>query len=151
MCIYVTYGKFIIRLTKYFAIGFPNDAGGYEVRNQYFKGSFAPKTISTLQLTDLSTLLLFEGFFDFLSALEYYKKTSFPASVIVLNSTSNLEKALPVIKRYSRVSTFFDLDKSGRKAQRDVESANDKVTDYSAIYKGFKDFNEMICHRLTRP
>ena len=147
MCIYVTYGKFIIRLTKYFAIGFPNDAGGYEVRNQYFKGSFTPKTISTFSFNESDTLLLFEGFFDYLSALEYYDKQTFPASVIVLNSLSNLEKVLPNIKRYSRVSTFFDLDKAGRKAQETIKSVTHTATDFSTIYKGFKDFNEMICQR----
>ncbi|WP_270663946.1 CHC2 zinc finger domain-containing protein, partial [Phocaeicola massiliensis] len=30
----------------YFAIGFPNMAGGYEVRNRYFKGCVAPKDIT---------------------------------------------------------------------------------------------------------
>ena len=147
MCIYVTYGKFIIRLTKYFAIGFPNDAGGYEVQNQYFKGSFAPKTISTFSFSESDTLLLFEGFFDYLSALEYYNKTSFPATVIVLNSLSNLSKALHEIKRYSKMSTFFDHDKTGRKAQETIKSATTNVTDFSTLYAGFKDFNEMFCKR----
>ena len=30
----------------YFAIGFPNMAGGYEVRNRYFKGVSPPKDIT---------------------------------------------------------------------------------------------------------
>ncbi len=134
---------------KYFAVGFPNDAGGYEVRNQYFKGSFAPKTISTFSFNESGTLLVFEGFFDYLSALEYYNKQTFPASVIVLNSLSNLDKALPDIKRYSRVSTFFDLDKTGRRAQETIKSVTSTVIDFSTIYKGFKDFNEMLCQRST--
>ena len=29
----------------FFALGFPNDAGGWELRNPYFKGCFAPKAI----------------------------------------------------------------------------------------------------------
>lgn len=35
----------------YFAIGFPNVAGGYEVRNRFFKGCIAPKDISHIQRT----------------------------------------------------------------------------------------------------
>lgn len=31
----------------FFALGFQNDAGGWELRNPYFKGCFAPKAIST--------------------------------------------------------------------------------------------------------
>ena len=30
----------------YFAIGFPNISGGYELRNRYFKGGLAPKDIT---------------------------------------------------------------------------------------------------------
>ena len=33
----------------YFAIGFPNMAGGYEVRNRYFKGCVAPKDITHIR------------------------------------------------------------------------------------------------------
>ena len=51
----------------FFALGFPNDAGGWELRNPYFKGCFAPKAISTIKGTDSHKLQLFEGFMDFLS------------------------------------------------------------------------------------
>ena len=37
---------FIHNGKPYFAIGFPNVAGGYEVRNRFFKGCIAPKDIS---------------------------------------------------------------------------------------------------------
>lgn len=33
----------------YFAIGFPNVAGGYEVRNSFFKGCIAPKDITHIR------------------------------------------------------------------------------------------------------
>ena len=36
----------------FFALGFPNDAGGWELRNPYFKGCFAPKAITTIKGTD---------------------------------------------------------------------------------------------------
>ena len=52
----------------YFAVGFVNDAGGYEVRNKYFKGCISPKGITTIAKgTDSCTV--FEGFMDFLSYL----------------------------------------------------------------------------------
>jgi hypothetical protein len=34
---------------KYYGIGFKNDAGGYELRNQYHKGSSPPKNITTIE------------------------------------------------------------------------------------------------------
>lgn len=36
---------------SYFAIGFPNMAGGYEVRTPFFKGCIAPKETSSYQTT----------------------------------------------------------------------------------------------------
>ena len=50
----------------YYAIGFANDAGGWEIRSPYFKGCIAPKAITTISKgTDV--LQIFEGFMDFLS------------------------------------------------------------------------------------
>ena len=36
----------------FFALGFANDAGGWELRNPYFKGCMAPKPISTIKGKD---------------------------------------------------------------------------------------------------
>ena len=48
-------GKLTFRLydKKHTAIGFQNSAGGYELRNEYFKGSSSPKDI---------TLTLFQSY-----------------------------------------------------------------------------------------
>ena len=55
----------------YFAIGFENMAGSYEVRNQFFKGCIAPKDITHIwqQAQQTDTCCLFEGFMDYLSFL----------------------------------------------------------------------------------
>lgn len=50
-----------------FALGFANDAGGWELRNPYFKGCMAPKSISTIKGKGGQRLQIFEGFMDFLS------------------------------------------------------------------------------------
>ena len=51
----------------YFAIGFPNMAGGYEVRNRYFKGCVSPKDITHIrqQGEPRNVCYLFEGFMDY--------------------------------------------------------------------------------------
>jgi len=51
---------------KYFAIGFKNNSGGYELRNRYFKGSSSPKDITTLNNAAAGPTV-FEGFINFLS------------------------------------------------------------------------------------
>ena len=43
---------------RYFAIGFRNMAGGYEIRNRYFKGCIAPKDITHIRVRGIYGLSL---------------------------------------------------------------------------------------------
>ena len=79
----------------FFALGFPNDAGGWELRNPYFKGCFAPKAISTIKGTDSHKLQLFEGFMDFLSWRKLHPEGQ--ADSIMLNSLTLLPKLIPTL------------------------------------------------------
>ena len=89
----------------YFAIGFPNVAGGYEVRNRFFKGCIAPKDISHIQQTGepREKCLVFEGMTDYLSFLTLRMKNcpTMPSldgqDYVILNSVSNLSKAIDVL------------------------------------------------------
>ncbi len=61
------------KLVEYFALGFAV-GDSFEVRNKYFKGFVGTgKTISIINPKQSSTLLVFEGFMDFLSYLTYLK------------------------------------------------------------------------------
>src|SRR5690606_22746631 len=53
---------FRINGSRFYAIGFPNDLGGFELRNAYFKGSTSPKGVTTVK-SGSSELAVFEGFF----------------------------------------------------------------------------------------
>ena len=59
-CKEVAYG---IRGKRYFAIGFMNRSGGYELRNPMFKGCISPKDISCVSLSGKKqdTCCVFEG------------------------------------------------------------------------------------------
>lgn len=48
---------------SYFAIGFKNKSGGYEVRNRFFKGCMSPKDITHIRQQDepRQTCYVFEG------------------------------------------------------------------------------------------
>lgn len=78
---------------RFFAIGFRNDAGGWELRSPQFKGSSAPKSITTFDRHG-DTALLFEGFFDLLSYLTLQHKATPTADTAVLNSVVNLPLSL---------------------------------------------------------
>lgn len=140
----------------YFAIGFENVAGGYEVRNQFFKGCIAPKDITHIRKTERQTdaCYLFEGFMDYLSFLTI-RKLKQPQSpdlkgqdYIVLNSVSNLNKAIEHLSHYERIHCFFDNDQAGSKACLELQRTFFyRVRDASIHYSRFKDLNDFLCGR----
>ena len=62
-----------VRSRLYQAIGFANQSGGYELRdNGTFKGTIAPKDITPIFSDRAEPVCIFEGFIDFLSFLSRY-------------------------------------------------------------------------------
>ena len=140
----------------YFAIGFPNMAGGYEVRNRYFKGCVAPKDITHIrqQGEPRSMCYLFEGFMDYLSFLtirvrnnpQYPRQTT--QDYIILNSVSNLSKAEGLLAEYSRIGCFLDNDTAGRTACEHLKARfGERLFDKSIHYRGYKDLNDYLCSK----
>ena len=76
------------------ALGFANGAGGFEVRNPGFKGTVGTKDITYLPNPERLDAAVFEGSFDFLSALAYYKHDRPQSNVLVLNSVSLIDRAI---------------------------------------------------------
>lgn len=126
------------------AIGFRNDEGGFELRNQWFKGSSSPKTITSIDEGN-KEVAVFEGFFNFLSYQTINQNQSFkPTNFLILNSTSFFEKSRLIMERYDAVHLFLDRDKAGQKFRQMALSWNRKFRDESALYKGYNDFNEWM-------
>jgi hypothetical protein len=80
-----------IHIGRYFYIGFQSVAGGYELRNKLDKRSLGPKNISVLGRGN--TVIVFEGFIDFLSHLQIYGYLP-DTAYVVMNSVSNAEKVI---------------------------------------------------------
>ena len=129
----------------YYAVGFENDKGGYELRSKYFKGCTS-KDITTVQ-QNKNHCVLFEGFMDYLSFLTIQKQQNAPVDVIVLNSLSNLGKVKSTLTAYKGIFTFFDNDQAGRKAVQEIQSDSNNVNDLSYSYSGCKDLNEYLCQK----
>jgi hypothetical protein len=128
------------------AIGFRNDSGGYELRNNWFKGSSLPKAITTIK-NKSKEAAVFEGFFDFLSYGKIFENYHLsPPDFIILNSTSFLEKTLPVLEEYKQVNLYLDLDDTGKKCTATAIKACEKIRDESALYAGYKDLNDWHRH-----
>ena len=145
---------FIHNGKPYFAIGFPNVAGGYEVRNPFFKGCIAPKDISHIrqQGEPRNMCYLFEGFMDYLSFLTIRIKNNpqYPRlttqDYIILNSVSNLAKVESILATYTRIGCFLDNDKAGRKACETLKTKfGERLLDKSLYYHEYKDLNDYLC------
>ena len=111
----------------YYAIGMPNDLGGYAIRN-----------------TD--TINLFEGFMDYLSFCTLYPDRN-TESAIVLNSVNNLQKAYSLLSKYAIVNAYLDNDAAGKKTLEVLRRMNLRVNDCSILYEGHKDLNDFLCRK----
>lgn len=139
---------------RYYAIGFRNRSGGYELRNRWFKGCIAPKDISHMKQdgeNENKICLVFEGFIDYLSFLTLRKHgrlscfDAMESDFIVLNSVSNICKALPLLREYDKTVCLLDNDAAGRNAFASLYKAlNGNAEDMSSLYGNFKDLNERI-------
>lgn len=130
---------------RYYAIGFENDAHGFELRNAFFKGSYPPKSITRI-VNGNPRCNVFEGFIDFLSAerLGYNDGND----SVVLNSVANISKAIPALDGYSLILCYLDNDEAGLNALARLQKEfGDRVADKSALYPNHKDLNDFLCQR----
>ncbi len=140
-CCRLNYG---VRGKRYFAIGFLNMAGGYEIRSRFFKGCVSPKDVSLVKVNGSTTDVcsMFEGFMDFLSAVTLGLETS---DCLVLNSVANVEKAMKYLDGYGLIDCYLDRDEAGRRTLATLqEYYGGRVYDRSALYDGCKDLNEYL-------
>lgn len=113
-----TFGKEIHWRNKgkcYFALGFPNESGGWVLRSSIFKGNILGGGISIKILGKPERIKVFEGWFDFLSYLKISGTTDLKA--IILNSTANLTFCLmlDILKEKEIVDLYLDNDATGEK------------------------------------
>lgn len=128
----------------YYAIGFANDSGGYELRSPYSKISSSPKDITTIR-EQSPVVAVFEGFFDFLSYRSiHHNRLGQPETYLVLNSVAFFAKARPLIESHAQVHLYLDLDQTGRLLTSRALEANSDWIDKSALYQGYKDLNEYL-------
>ena len=132
---------------NYFAIGFRNNYGGWELRSERFKGCSTPKHITTINNGSA-----FEGFMDFLSYLTIKQNDSPTCNIAVLNSVANVQKAVPFLARHRSIYTFLDNDDAGRKALSEIERlcSQSKVINQSDFYRRHKDLNDYLRSQQPR-
>ena len=138
-----------VRGQHYQAIGFANQSGGYELRdNGTFKGTIAPKDITPIFADRAEPVCIFEGFIDFLSFLSMKEEVT--NHCLVMNSVSNVARAIRYLngRHLTHIRAFLDNDDAGKRATNDFIRAGFKVDDMSVHYRNFKDLNEYHIHRM---
>lgn len=137
---------------KHLVIGFQNPGGGYELRNHYFKGSSTPKEPRLIGDLNAKELVVFEGFFSFLSymALQYIRErnivemTKVQAASLVLNSISFFEKNRALMEKYDTVHLCLDQDKMGKGYTQKALQWSSRFKDQSHRYGEHKDLNDYL-------
>ena len=154
------------------AVGFPNKSGGFELRKDSFvnaSGETIPgmKKCTSKDITVISgdgrflsdplspttpSVLVFEGFVDFLAYLCWNGVETPKADCVILNSTSMVSSAVPFIASHGRVCAYLDNDDAGRKATEVLREAVKEVsekegrtvnfTDGSPAYADHKDISD---------
>lgn len=145
--IYFKEAYYQVNSKQFFALAFKNDKGGYELRNKYFKGCTSPKFLTTIP-GKKDSINIFEGSFDFLSALVYYKTNRPTHQTIILNSLSFVNQTFDIIKTCKSVNLFLDNDEAGEKTVQEYKSIHQNIKDFSKIiYPQKKDFNNYLINR----
>ena len=140
---------FAIGEKKLYAIGFENLSGGWELRNQFYKGSLLKKDISVVNLNNNleknKNVVVFEGFMDALSFVEM--KPFFNGDLLVMNSVSLLNRTNEFLKNYSEIHLFLDNDKAGENCKTSILKSFPEAKNHSEIYALHKDLNEYFIFR----
>ena len=138
---------------KYFGIGFFNNSGGIEIRNKYSKICLGKKDVTLIknELNISNEILVFEGFFDYLTFRNLEKKENINSDYLILNSTAMLFKAKDELKKYEKISIFLDNDSNGKSFKEKLQNQYKNVEDCSWIYHNFKDLNEWYCEKQNLP
>ena len=128
-----------------FAIGFKTDSDSWVIRTKATKMNIGCQDITTLRFhQDKDVWFIFEGFFDFLSYVEYMGTTPI-ANVIVLNSVSNIEKSYRRFSDVSRLYWLGDNDVAGDNTFNVLQSIyGGRVKDARTKFKGFNDLNDFL-------
>ena len=137
---------FAIGEKKLYAIGFENLSGGWELRNQFYKGSLLKKDISVVNLNNNlkknKNVVVFEGFIDALSFVEM--KPFYKGDVLVMNSISLLNRTKEYLKNYSEIHLFLDNDKAGETCKTSILKSFPEAKNHSEIYALHKDLNDYL-------
>ena len=135
------------RRKEFFAAGWQNENGGWEVRNKYFKGCLGKKGMTVVPGSNYK-VSVFEGYMNYLSWL--YENKDASDTILVLNSVAFLQAGIARCKEFAQINLFFDHDPSGEDATKKFIQAILDASDCSSIYEGYNDYNDKLQAELQK-
>jgi len=140
----------------YFALGLKNEAGGYELRNQKYKGCIRPRDVTFVRGAKPKPdgIVVFEGMMDYLSIMTQRGGEPLDDDVMVLNSITSMKRAFAYIKNYGYQYgyTWFDNNPAGDKTTQAFKEffKAEEMLHYpmNDIYKDHEDVNAWQMYRL---
>jgi len=125
----------------FFAAGWQNENGSWEVRNKYFKGCLGHKGI-TFVPAHKKNVAVFEGYINYLSWR--IENPTANQSILILNSLALLIAGIAKAKEFSSIDIYFDRDVPGHEATKEFVSALPYATDRSEAYLNYNDYNDKL-------
>ena len=130
-----------------YALAYPNDLGGYELRSNFYKGGTSPKSITTHFTKGNAPVIVFEGFIDMLSFATLCGGVKH--NYVVLNSTAMVTAGIEVLKTlHNQVYLALDNDKSGDDATAQILNAVPTAIDIRGRFAPCKDVNDYLCNTV---
>jgi Toprim domain-containing protein/CHC2-type zinc finger protein len=135
------YGK------RQIAVGFKNNKGGFELRNEHFKASSSPKDVTLIDRAS-DKLIVVEGFFDFLSYQALQLNPTQLSNFLVLNSLSFFLRSKDLMDNYKKVNLYLDRDEKGMQCTRTaLQWDSTKYIDLGTFLQPGQDLNAWLIHR----
>lgn len=132
----------------YFGVGFKNDLEGYAIRNKFMKICLGSQAMTTIA-NGGSSLMIFEGFCDFIAYLTIYPDAEQEYDFIILNSTSGVDRLLKSrteeLNKYDLILICLDNDSAGELATDKILKVYPKTAiDQRGRYVKYEDFNDFL-------
>ena len=132
-----------------YALAYPNDKGGVELRSAKYKGGTSPKWITTHLDLGNAPLVVFEGFLDMLSFATLCGGVKH--NFITLNSVVNVDAGIEIVKeidvRFEKIFLCLDNDEGGNKATNILLQAFPHAIDIRHRFAPSKDVNDYLIHK----
>jgi hypothetical protein len=131
----------------FYAVAFPNDAGGYTLLNRYHEITAGPQA-PTLLTWGNPQLAVFNHFLDLLTLVAHLPAYTRLPDFLVLPDAGQTEY---IPKHYAHLHLFLRNDPKGQLGAQIAARTTNRLIDHRALNRGYASLNDWACHIGQRP